>query len=218
MKIILAGLFLILLVAGVGWFALQGLPAWHQADQPNQDARQLSKKIEQEGVARFLASRAADVARGELQLNQTEFNALMLASLKSSRNGRRILTVSDTINADLTEQGIEFGVVVDLQKVAKQDVKSRRAIEKVQRLLPLLDDSQLYLSFSGKPIARNGEIAFADEISVQIGSIPLSWSLLKTLGVPVERVAELSLPLRYLNVTSVQTGEDRITLGVQPRF
>ena len=218
MKVILALLFLVLLVVGLGWFAMQSLPAWYQADQPNHQALQLSEQIEREGVVRFLASRSADVMRGELQLNQTEFNALLLASLKSSRNGRRILRVSDAVNANLTEQGIEFGLVIDLQKAARQDAKSRRAIDKIQRILPLLDDSQLYLSFTGKPIARNGEIAFADDISMQIGSLPLSRSLLETFGVSGQRVDEMSLPLRYLKVSSVQTGEDRITLGVQPRF
>lgn len=202
MKIISALLFLALLVIGVAWLAIQNLPAWYQAGQPNHSALQLSKQIEREGLARFWASRLADVTRGEIQLNQTEFNALMLASLKSSRNGRRILSVSDAVNTNLTDDGIEFGLVVDLQKAARQDAKTRRAIEKIQRIFPLLDDSHLFIGFTGTPIARNGEITFAEDMRINIGSIPLSRSLLESLGVPVQRAEELSLPIRYLTVQS----------------
>jgi hypothetical protein len=196
------------------------MPDWYEADQSRQEqvVDTLTDEIKQQGVGKFLGNKFADVMRGEMRLSETEFNALLVASLSSSKDGRRLLSVSDAINADLQNERIELGVVVDLEKAAKQDAKTRERVDQLLQALPLLDKSKIYIAFSGRPIAKNGNLAFADDISIKIGSIPISNSLLRQLGVPLDRVSNASLPLQLMSINSITTSENEIVLGVRPRF
>ena len=153
-----------------------------------------------------------------MRLSETEFNALLMASLSSSKDGRRLLSVSDAINADLQDERVELGVVVDLEKAAKQDAKTKKRVDQLLQALPLLDKSKIHVAFSGRPIAKNGNLAFADDISMKIGAIPISNSLLRQLGVPLDRVSNASLPLQLMSIKSIVTSEDEIVLRVRPRF
>jgi len=207
-------------VAGFVWYSSQSMPDWYQPEQSHQQqvADTLADDIKQQGVGKFLGNKFAEVMRGEMRLSETEFNALLLASLSSSRDGRRLLKVSDAINADLQDDRVELGVVVNLEKAAQQDAKTKKRVEQLLQVLPLLDKSRIYVAISGRPIAKNGNLAFADDISIKIGAIPISNSLLRQLGVPLDRVSNASLPLQLMSIKSIVTSEDEIVLGVRPRF
>jgi len=207
-------------VLGAIWYSSQSMPDWYQPEQPHQQqvVDTLADDIKQQGVGKFLGNKFAEVMRGEMRLSETEFNALLLTSLSSSRDGRRLLKVSDAINADLQNDRIELGVVVNLEKAAQQDAKNKKRVEQLLQVLPLLDKSRIYVAVSGRPIAKNGNLAFADDISIKIGAIPISNSLLRQLGVPLDRVSNASLPLQLMSVKSIATSEDEIVLGVRPRF
>ena len=217
-------LFILLLlvaafVAGA-WYTAQSLPSWYEQEKPQSQrvANNLSEEIKKKGVGSFLGGKFAEVMNGELNLSETEFNALMLASLQSSKGGRRLLAVSDGVNAQLRNDELEIGAVVDLKKLAATDAKSKKAVDKLTDALPFLSNQKLSVAISGTPIARDGNIAFDQDLSLTIGSVPIPNSVLKSLGVPVERATQESLPLKYLKVTSVNLKEDQITLGVLPSF
>jgi len=219
-RFLLLVIFLTLGVAAYAWYSAQALPEWYQSEKSREDqtAQQLSAKIQQQGTAKFLGSKFADVMQGKLVLSEPEFNALLQASLQSSRDGRRLLQVSDAVNARITDDGIELGVIVNLEKVAKYDAKAKKSVDKVLDALPLLNKSRIHVGLSGQPIARNGELAIAEDYSISIGSIPLSSSLLNSWGVPTERLASESVPIKLLSIKSIATSEGEITLGVLPRF
>ena len=216
------GLLLVLVFAVLAllFFSSQNLPDWYSADRDNsaRAAEQLSEEIQKRGASKFLGQKFAQVMSGQLILNEVEFNALLLASLKSSKDGRRLIAVSDGINARLKQNEIEFGAVIDLQKAARADAKAKAAVAKLQDALPFLGKTKIFLAASGKPIAKNGDLAFSDDISIRIGSIPFSSSMLRQLGVPVHKVSSETLPIKLMRIKSVRTQEGEIVLDVLPRF
>ncbi|MEM7358029.1 MAG: hypothetical protein AAF431_02910 [Pseudomonadota bacterium] len=213
-------IFAALAFIAYAWYSAQSLPDWYQADQSReqQASQALADQIKQQGVGKFLGGKFADVMNGKLVLSEPEFNALFQASLRSSRDGRLLLQVSDAIHTEITDDGIELGVIVSLDKVSKLDARTRKRVEDALEVLPLLEGSRIFLAVKGQPIARDGNLAIDDDFSVRIGAIPFSNALLKQMGVPVERVAKNSLPINLLSIKSVSTSEGEITFGVTPRF
>ena len=132
-----------------------------------------------------MGSKFADVLKGQLILSEVEFNALLMSSLQSSRDGRRVISVSDAIKANLKEGEVEVGAVVDLNKVANMSHKVADAVQDLKKALPLLNQSKIFLSVTGQPVAINGDIAFDNNFVVKIGSVPISSKLLEKVGVPI---------------------------------
>jgi len=217
-------LFLVILLLcgllGFAWYSAQTLPSWYQSDQVQEEQilDQLGKEIEQKGVGEFLGSKIVEVLSGKLTLSETEFNALLLASLNSSKDGRLLLSVCDAVNADLLDDRLELGFILNLEKVVKLDAKTSAAVQKIKGIFPLLDDSQLFVAIEGQPIALDGNLAFADSLSLKLGGIPIPNSLLKEMGLPLEKATKESLPIEYMSVKSVAISPNQITLGVLPRF
>lgn len=211
---------LIALVLAFGWYKIQSLPDWYETDNKAQEkvVNDLSNQISRQGVGGFLAGKFADVMDGKLQLNQTEFNALLLASLRNSRDGQRLLRVSDDVRATITKQHLEIGAVIDLDKLSVEDPDLGRKVRKLVHYLPLWEKSSVYIAVLGEPIARHGELAITENLSLKIGAIPVGNQVLRQLGVPLEEISRKSLPLRYLSVQDVQLSEQQIAMAVLPRF
>ena len=130
----------------------------------------------------------------------------------------KLLAVSDAVNANITENGIELAAVINLDKVEKIDANARRGVEKVNRMFPFLNDSRVAVAIIGTPIARNGRLGIKDDFSLRVGAIPISNSSLRQLGADVERANRESLDLKYLSVNSVTLRNGEIELGVTPSF
>jgi len=205
---------------GYFWYSAQSLPNWYndQQTQETQLIEQLSDDIKKQGVAKFLGSKFADVMNGKVVFSEPEFNALLLASLKSDADGQKLLAVSDAVKAILHEDHIELGAIINLDKVEQIDPKARDGVEKVNKLFPFLDNSRVAVSVFGNPLARNGDVGIKDDFHIKVGVIPISNSSLKQLGAPVERANSTNLTLKYLSVQSVSLKRGEITLGVLPRF
>lgn len=220
MRFLLILLGLIVLVLAFGWYKIQSLPDWYETNNQAHEkvVNDLSKQISQQGVGGFLAGKFADVMDGKLQLNQTEFNALLLASLQNSRDGKRLLRVSDDVRAIITKENLEIGAVIDLDKLSSEDPELGKKVRKLVHYLPLWEKNSVYIAVLGEPIARQGELAITDNLSLKIGAIPIGNNVLRQLGVPLEEIARKSLPLRYLSVQDVQLSEQQIAMSVLPRF
>lgn len=219
-RLLLITALLIALALGYLWFSAQQLPGWYSAPEPFQKSavEQLTEKIEQQGVAKFLGDKFADVMAGEVRLDEREFNALLLASLADHRDGRRLLAVSDAVNAELSSRGIEIGAVINVSKVRNADAKTRAALDQVLATLPFAAEKQLYLGVRATPVARGGGLALGDDLSVRIGSIPISSALLRRAGVPLTQVQKEVLLLRSLKVNSVAISDEEVVFGVVPKF
>lgn len=212
--------FVALAGLGFAWYSAQTLPDWYQADAPieQQAAQKLLEKIQQQGTSKMLGDKFSDLMTGQVTLTEAEFSALFQASLYSSRDGKRLLSVSDGINAQITEDAIELGVVFNLEKISKLDARAKEKVEKVLDALPLLAESRVFVGIKGVPMARNGELAIGDDYSIKIGSLALSDKFLSDVGVPVDLLTSKSLAINLMTVTSVTINDGQITLGVLPRF
>ncbi|MFT5573942.1 MAG: hypothetical protein ACI9FR_002878 [Cryomorphaceae bacterium] len=219
-RFISIALLLVAAIAGYFWYSAQSLPSWFDDTQTQEEqlSEQLSEQIKREGVGSFLGSKVSDILGGKLELTETEFNALFLASLKLDEDGRKLLAVSDAIKAIIHQDHIELGAVINLDKVEKVDPKVRKAVEKVNRLFPFLNDSRVALTVYGTPVVRDGKIGIKDDFHIKVGAIPISNDSLRQLGAKVERANTSNLNLTHLSVSSLVMQDGKITLGVLPRF
>jgi len=219
-KFLLMVIVLVVAAVGIMWASAQSLPSWFNEQETQQDRNQkvLAARIEKQGVGKFLGNKFADVLKGRVVLTEDEFNLLLLASLKTSDDGRKLLAVSDAVNAKLTDGQIEIGAVINLDKVEKIDAKARKAVERVSGMFPFLSGSRMSVSVIGRPVARNGEIAIKDDFSAKVGAIPISNNALRQLGAKVERANSTSLALKNLSVKSIDVQDGQVTLNVFPRF
>lgn len=218
---ILAFFVLILIaVAAYAWHSAQSLPSWFndQASQQDQVAEALSEKIKHEGVSKFLGNKVSQILKGKVTFSEVEFNAILLASLKSDEDGRKLLEVSDAVKAFIKDDQLELSAVINLDKVEKIDPKARKAVEKLDRIFPFLNNSRVAVTVFGTPVARNGNIAIKDDFHIKLGAIPISNSALRQLGAKVERANTTDLAIKYLSIKNIVLRDGEIEFGVQPRF
>lgn len=213
-------LLIVVAVAGYAWYSAQSLPSWFndQVSQEGQAVEALSQKIKQQGVAKFFGHKVGQILNGKVTFSEMEFNAIMLASLKSDEDGRKLLAVSDAVKAFINEGQLELTAIINLDKVEKIDPKTRKAVEKFDRIFPFLNDSRVALTIYGTLIARNGNIAIKDDFHIKVGAIPISNSSLRQLGANVERANEIDLPIKYLSINNLTLKDGEIELAVLPRF
>ena len=220
MKFIGILLVVILLALGVVWYSMQSLPTWfdEQTNQEQQVADALSKKISEQGVEAFLGNKILELVRGQVSFDETEFNALLIASLKLHEDGQKLIQVSEGVRAILHEDEIEIAAVINLDKVEKIDPKARKAVERFDKFFFFLDDARLAISVYGTPVVRNGSIAIKDDFHIKVGAIPISNSTLRQLGIEVERANDSELVLQLLNLSSVTLEKGNISFAARPRI
>jgi hypothetical protein len=190
----------------------------YPTSQQDEAFKALSEKIEKQGVSKFLGNKVEQVLNGKVTFSEDEFNAIMLASLEADEDGRKLLAVSDAVKAFINKDELELSAIINLDKVEKIDPKARKAVEKLDRIFPFLNDSRVALTVYGTPIVRNGNLAIRDDFHIKVGAIPISNSSLRQLGAKVERANTTELPLKYLSVSNITLNDGEIELSVLPRF
>jgi len=219
-KIILL-IILVLIVISVGaWYSMQSLPSWadNKKTQEQLTTDNLSEKIRKEGIRKFLGRKASDVLKGQVIFDEMEFNAILLASLKDDKNGRKLLSVSDAVRAFIKDDHLKITAIVNLDKLEKVEPKARKAIEKFDRFFPFLKDSRVALSIYVTPIARKNKLAIKDDFHIKLGAIPISNDSLRALGAKLDRVNSTEMAVKYLSIKSIKLDEEKITLDVLPRL
>lgn len=214
-------LILIIISLSVGaWYSMQSLPYWADNERSNTQAtiEGLSANIREKGIRQFLSNKAHGILKGVVNFDELEFNAILLASLQGDKNGRKLLSVSDSIRAFLKEDRLHITAIINLKKLQRVEPKSRKAIEKFNRLFPFLNKSRMAVTVYATPIARKKQLAIKDDFYIKVGAIPISNESLKALGVNVERVNFTELPIKYLSIKSVKLAPNLITLDVSPRL
>lgn len=221
MRKIIFFIFFIIIAAAIGaWYSMQSLPNWAEKDAPHAQSTidELSERIRSKGIANFLGNKAGDILKGEVSFDNVEFNAILLASLKSDEDGRKLLSVSDSVRAFIKADQLQITAIINLDKLERVEPKARKAVEKFDRFFPFLKDSRLALTVYATPLARNNQLAVKDDFHIKVGAIPISNDSLRALGVKVERANSTELAIKYLSVKSVALEKNLIKLGVLPRF
>lgn len=213
-------LLIVILGLGIAWFSMQSLPSWFDPDSSQEDqvVEQLKQQIDQQGARAFLGNKLQDIVRGKLVMSEPEFNALLLASLEADEGGRQVLSVTDAIRAFIHKDQIEIAAIFNLDKIERVNPKARKTVERFDKLFFFLDGSRVSVSVYGTPVVRNGEIGIKDDFYLKVGAIPITNNTLRQLGVKVERANQESLALKLLRITSIETVENEITMGVRARF
>lgn len=220
MKFIGVLLLIILLAVAAGWYSMQSLPAWfdEQASQEQQAVNALSQKISEQGMEAFLGDKIFDLVHGQIVFDETEFNALLLASLQLDEGGQQLLKVSDGIHTSIHEGEVEIAAIINLDKVEQVNPNARAAVERFDKFFFFLDDSRLAVSVYGTPIVRNGHLGIKDDFHIKVGAIPISNSTLRQLGVEVERANEIELALRLLTLSSVNFEKGKISFAAKAKL
>ncbi|MFT6098317.1 MAG: hypothetical protein ACJAYF_000853 [Arenicella sp.] len=217
----LAFLFLLAIaVTGYVWYSAQSLPKWvsQESSQQDQAVEALSQKIEKQGISKFLGNKVDQVLNGKVTFSEVEFNAIMLASLEADEDGQKLLAVSDAVKAFINKDQLELSAIINLDKVEKIDPKARKAVEKLDRIFPFLNNSRVALTVYGTPIVRNGNLAIKDDFHIKVGAIPISNSSLRQLGAKVERANTTDLAIKYLSISNITLIDGQVELAVLPRF
>ncbi|MFQ3247116.1 MAG: hypothetical protein ACI9SP_003771 [Arenicella sp.] len=217
----LAFLFLLAIaVTGYVWYSAQSLPKWvsQESSQQDQAVEALSQKIEKQGISKFLGNKVDQVLNGKVTFSEVEFNAIMLASLEADEDGQKLLAVSDAVKAFINKDQLELSAIINLDKVEKIDPKARKAVEKLDRIFPFLNNSRVALTVYGTPIVRNGNLAIKDDFHIKVGAIPISNSSLRQLGAKVERANTTDLAIQYLSISNITLIDGQVELAVLPRF
>lgn len=218
LKIITFIILLTTIAAGAAWHSAQSLPGWFSdaASQESQTTEELNTQIRQQGATRFLDNKAAKSSDGNVVLNNTEFNAVLLASLESHDEGQILIAISDAIKAFIKKDQLEISAIVNLDKVEKINPKARESVEKFDRFFPFLNGSRVAITVYGTPVARNGNIAIKDDFHIKVGAIPISNNTLRQLGVDVERANNTDLPLGNRSINNITLRDGEIEFSISP--
>lgn len=147
------------------------------------------------------------------QLSEAEFNELFLASLQNDKNGQLLLSVSDSLSAQLHPTHVEFSAVINLDKVEKISPEARASVEKFDSFFLFLDKNQLNLKVFAEPVSRNGLVGVKENFSIQLGPIPLSNDTLRQLGLDVAQANNTNLRLTNLDVHAIELLQGEVNLS-----
>lgn len=217
-KTVLAIVVVAIAVSAYGIYSARALPSWFDESKANgqyaDDA--INKQLGRGG--NLLAQKSLDILRGTVAFDEEEFNALILASLKADKDGRRLLQVSDGIRAFLREDEIEISAVINLNKLGTLEPKVREAIEKFDRLFWVIEDGRVAVTLFGTPVVRRGGLGVKDTFYAKVGEMEFSNETLRSLKVPVEEANKTELSVKYLSLKSVNVKPSKIEFGVRPRL
>ena len=132
----------ILALLSVCWINVTSLPDWYDAnnlENSNDPVDEFTKIIEKQGLDVFFSGKLTDLLAGKLRLDQDEFNALILTSLASDQQGRELLSLSHLFRAQITENEIELGSVIDLEKLNDQTTNVNPWLVKLSGLFESLN-------------------------------------------------------------------------------
>lgn len=217
-------LFILLVIAGVlgfSWMKATSLPDWYDQavnESANDPVEELSKIIQNQGMEAFFSNKLSDLLAGKLILNQDEFNALILTSIAADDGGQELLAVSDIVRAQIREDQLEIGSVIDLGKLKQQSSQLADQVNDLVENLPFLNDEKIYLAITGQPVSKGGELALADNTAFKIGNLTISESLLSQLGLSINRLQEQTLKINFLTINDVSIDGENIGLAVRPSF
>jgi hypothetical protein len=223
-RFIITLLVLIIMVPLALLYFAQRMPDWYDANeqQASQHAYQkLINKYQGTSGNKLIEDKVRELLFGELKLSEEELNALIFSTLSNSKDGRRLLAASDGLNAQIKQDTVEFGVILNLDKAAKVDSKMKSYVETLKENLPLIAGEKLYIALESLPTVSNGQLVFDEELKVKLGALSLSkkrlLQLMAKAGVSENKLKELRINVPNVKFNKVAIADSQLNLGLSFR-
>ncbi|MEM7582709.1 MAG: hypothetical protein AAF560_04965 [Acidobacteriota bacterium] len=115
---------------------------------------------------------AAQTAQPAVALDEPQLNALLQRGLEARSEGRRARQATKVIQANLLEDRMAVGGVTNVEKLmsAAESERERALIQRLTRLAPFIQGRDFYLGVEGRPVARQGKLAF-DGLTLKVGQL-----------------------------------------------
>ncbi|MFL9453401.1 hypothetical protein AB0758_20000 [Tolypothrix bouteillei VB521301_2] len=209
-------LFLISLsVTGTGavffffWYQVTQLPDWYKTSQtqsasppqsanvapPTDQTKQLQKAQKQQAQKQVLHKISnhlkSSKAKGEVQLDADEVNALIDSGIAQSTNKSHLAQAVVSTKTHIENGKIMTGAVIDLRAIPFNELQKGEQIvvSKLLSAIPILRYHAVYVEVEGKPTLRNKQVSLDDTTRIKLGSISFSLlDLSKRFGFSEERL------------------------------
>lgn len=217
----LIGCFLVFLL---GVAATLGFLAWREkvrergAQTPAAVDVEAALETRDELVARVLAERRKDGV-AQIVLTEDELRALAISAMADDPRGEDLARVVRKVEVELEEDALEFGVSVDVNALERSGLVEGEDLQRVLDMLPVLRGREVYLGFRGVPGARDGRIALADDLEINLGILTLPVeALAEKLGFSTDALSsKLEFEVDGFAVDEVRAGPGTLTLEARAR-
>ena len=155
-----------------------------------------------------------------VSLNAQDFNQLVQAEISNQLQSRKIAPVLPHIQANLENNNLELGTVINPAKLKTLDLPRRQQamVAIVVSKFPQLKDQDIYIGIEGQPKLKNGQLTLPNNSQVRIGNLTFTLSeVAQRLGVDPTRLQQsLNLNVDELNLQDLQFKDNEVILKVNP--
>ncbi len=154
----------------------------------------------------------------EIELSNQEFNELLITKLAQHQEQSKILNATSGLQTAVKDGVLETGAVINLTNIPRDKLATSetKALDKVVKTFPMLENKDIYIGLSGKPKIENGQLRLDENTQVKMGNLSLSLSeLSQRLGIPQEQLKQklsLSLELGRLKVNDMTLINSKVLL------
>lgn len=150
-----------------------------------------------------------------LNLDETEFNTLVVSNLVENARSSPLLESAEGFNTTIKNGTLEAGIVLNLSQIPadKLAAEQRTVFNKAIQTFPFIENRQVYLAVAGKPSLEQGTLKFDESTKVKVGNLSMTLSeLSQKLGIPQEQLQQkinLELSLGRLKINDIKFEGER---------
>ncbi|MUH00196.1 hypothetical protein F7734_51180 [Scytonema sp. UIC 10036] len=191
------------------WYQATQLPLWYNELQsqkanpplaanvaPSSDRTEQLQKAQKQQAQKQVLHKISDhlkgsKAKGEVQLDAEEVNALIDSGIAQSSDKSRLAQAVVSTKTQIENGKISTGAVIDLRAIPFNELQKGEqvAVSKLLSVIPILRYHPVYVEVEGKPTLRNKQVSLDDTTRVKLGNISFSvLDLSKRFGFSEERL------------------------------
>lgn len=192
-----------LILGGIGiatffvWQQAMQLPSWYTESSSKKNVtfvnQETKKPPQTEEVLRKVSENLTDKTTGEVQLDASEINSLILSSIDKKDNRSKFRDAIKATNTRIKNGKISIGAVIETSSIPVQELSAREQTKIIQLLQSLpVKEKSIYIGIEGKPSIRNHELSFDDTTRISLGnfSFPIA-EVSQNLGIPQDSLNQL---------------------------
>lgn len=153
----------------------------------------------------------------EVRLDARDLEDLILSAAYEDEDGRELLAATKAVRAEFLGDELELGAVVTPAELPAEALSegARKLLAVILRLTG--SDGEVYLGLRAAPAAVEDELLLGPPVSLRVGELALSPSLLAALGVEApELESGLVLDVGRVKVREATIEGDELVLVVSP--
>ncbi len=153
----------------------------------------------------------------EMRLDARDLEDLILSMAYEDEDGRELLAATKAVRAEIADGELELGAVVTPAELPadRLSAAARQLLELILRFTG--SDGDVYLAIRAAPAAVEDQLLLGPPVSLRVGELTLSPSLLAALGVEVAELASgLVLDVGRVKVREAEIEGDVLVLIVSP--